>query len=377
VSAGVLRVGVDGRAFSSPAGGVRRYVSELYTAIAEHHPDIEVVAIGAPPDAELPAGIGRRTAIPFPTNLGWMAASIPLAARAAALDVYHAPAYTAPLWGVHPQVLTIHDVSYERRPEWNAYRNDPVRRLFYRASARVADRIVTDSAFSRTEITAAYGIREHRIDVVPLAAGRAFTPGVFDPAGVTGRRLAPYALHVGDLHIRRNVCTVLTAILAARRLHRGAAGLSLVCAGVDRGTRDALVAQARDAGDSDALAILGPVSEAVLVNLYRGAAVLVYPSRYEGFGLPILEAMQCGIPVLGSRSASIPEVVGDAGILLDELDVEQWTAAITSVVTDPRLRADLSKKSIERAAQYSWARTARETVAAFRAAAADMRRSER
>lgn len=376
MSAGVLRVGVDGRAFSSPAGGVRRYVSELYAAIAEHHPDVEVVAIGAPPDAELPAGMRRRPAITFPTNLGWMAASIPLAARGAALDVYHAPAYTAPLWGVHPQVLTIHDVSYERRPEWNAYRNDPVRRLFYRVSAHVADRIVTDSAFSRTEITAAYGVPEHRIDVVPLAAGRAFTPGPFDPAGITGRR-APYALHVGDLHIRRNVCTVLAAILAARRSDAGTAGLSLVCAGVDRGTRDALVTQAREAGDPEALAILGPVSEAVLVNLYRGASLLVYPSRYEGFGLPILEAMQCGIPVLGSRASSIPEVVGDAGILLDELDVEQWTAAITAVVSDPRMRADLSKKSIERAALYSWARTARETVAAFRAAAAGTRKPGR
>jgi glycosyltransferase involved in cell wall biosynthesis len=377
VSAGVLRVGVDGRAFSSPAGGVRRYVSELYSAIAEHHPDIEVVAIGAPPDADVPAGIRRRHAMSFPTNLGWMAASIPLAARGAALDVYHAPAYTAPLWGVHPQVLTIHDVSYERRPEWNAYRNDPVRRLFYRVSARVADRILTDSAFSRTEITAAYGIPEHRIDVVPLAAGRAFTRGIFDPAGISSPLRAPYALHVGDLHIRRNVCTVLAAILKARRSGRGTAGLSLACAGVDRGTRDALIAQARDAGDSDALVILGPVPEAVLVNLYRGAAVLVYPSRYEGFGLPILEAMQCGIPVLGSRAASIPEVIGDAGILLDELNVDQWTAAITAVVTDRRVRADLSRKSIERAAQYSWARTARETVAAFRAAAGDRRRPSR
>ena len=97
-------------------------------------------------------GIHRHGAIPFPTNLGWMVASIPLAARSAALDVYHAPAYTAPLWGVHPQVLTIHDVSYERRPEWNAYKNDPFRRLFYRLSARAADRIVTDSQFSKREI---------------------------------------------------------------------------------------------------------------------------------------------------------------------------------------------------------------------------------
>lgn len=371
MSARVLRVGVDGRAFSSPAGGVRRYVSELYAAIAEHHPDVEVIAIGAMPHAALPVGVRRRRAVAFPTNLGWMAASIPLAVRGAGLDVYHAPAYTAPLWGVHPQVLTIHDVSYERRPEWNAHRNDPVRRRFYRISALVADRIVTDSAFSRAEITAAYGIPASRIDVVPLAAGRSFTPGAFDPAAAPGSVRAPYALHVGDLHVRRNVCTALGAVLRARRAHPTTARLSLVCAGVDRGTGSALVAQARDGGDAGALAVLGPVSEPALINLYRGAALLVYPSRYEGFGLPILEAMQCGIPVAGSRAASVPEVVGDAGILLDELDVEQWTQAIITIVSDAVVHADLSNKSIERAALYSWERTARETVAAFRAAVAD------
>ena len=311
-----LRVGVDGRAFASPAGGVRRYVRELYTAIAQHDPDIEVVAIGAPPDAELPAGAPSGTdAIPFPTNLGWMLASMPLAARRAALDVYHAPAYTAPLWGVHPQVLTIHDVSYERRPEWNAYRNDPVRRLFYRTSARVADRIVTDSGFSRTEISLAYGIPEPRIDVVPLAAATTFTPGEFEAANAGAAVRRPYALHVGDLHIRRNVRTALAAVLSLRRADPRTASLSLVCAGVDRGTAPELIAQAREAGDPEALAILGVVPDSRLLNLYRGAELLVYPSRYEGFGLPILEAMQCGIPVIGARAASMPEVVGRRGRL--------------------------------------------------------------
>jgi alpha-1,3-rhamnosyl/mannosyltransferase len=373
VSAGLLRVGVDGRAFTSPAGGVRRYVSELYSAIARHHPDVEVLAIGASRDAAIPRGVQRRDAVSFPTNLGWMAASIPLAVRGARLDVYHAPAYTAPLWGVHPQVLTIHDVSYERHPEWNAYRNDPLRRLFYRVSARAADRIVTDSTFSRDEITAVYGIPESRIDVVPLAAAPAFSPGTFDPSALPAGVRRPYALHVGDLHVRRNVCTALAAVLRARREHADTAGLSLVCAGVDRGTGEALTAQAREAADPDALRMLGPVSEAALVNLYRGAALLVYPSRYEGFGLPILEAMQCGTPVAGARAASLPEVIGDAGVLLDARDVEQWTRAIVRIVAEPLARAELSQRSLARAAQYSWERTACATVAAFRAAAGGRR----
>src|SRR4029453_16628472 len=127
-----FRIGVDGRGFASPAGGVRRYVSELYTSMAHIAPDVDLVAIGAPTGAALPPNATVRPARAFPTTLGWMAASLPLAVRGAGLDVFHAPAYTAPLWGVHPQAVTIHDVSYERRPEWNAYRNDPFRRPFYR-----------------------------------------------------------------------------------------------------------------------------------------------------------------------------------------------------------------------------------------------------
>ena len=276
---------------------------------------------------------------------------------------------------MHPQVLTIHDVSYERRPEWNAYRNDPVRRLFYRTSARVADRIVTDSGFSRTEISLAYGIPEPRIDVVPLAAATTFTPGEFEAANAGAAVRRPYALHVGDLHIRRNVRTALAAVLSLRRADPRTASLSLVCAGIDRGTRAELILQAREAGDPEALTILGVVPDSRLLNLYRGAELLVYPSRYEGFGLPILEAMQCGIPVIGARAASVPEVVGPAGVIVDELDVEQWTAAILSVLVDPCVHAELARKSLEHAATYSWQRTARETVAVFHAAVASTRRA--
>ena len=365
-----LRIGVDGRAFASPAGGVRRYVSELYRAIHEIDPTVEVVAIGADAGMTLPKGVSRRGAIALPTNLGWMAASLPLAAQGAGLSVFHAPAYQAPLWGVHPLVLTIHDVSYARHPEWHPYRNDPFRRAFYRQSARGADRIITDSEFSRSEIAAAYGSLPERIAAVPLAASPIFTPGVCELDSLPAAVRQPYALHVGDLHARRNLKTALEAILAVRRLrdldssHQpGINAPILVCAGIDRGVAASLRDEVTRATDPDALVLTGPLDDALLLNLYRGASMLLYPSRYEGFGLPVLEAMQCGIPVVASRAASLPELTGDAAVLLDPDDVEAWSQAIVEMVEDASRRGALSAAGIRRAAEFSWARTASETLA--------------
>lgn len=375
-----LRIGVDARAFRSPAAGVRRYAGEIYSRLART-PGLEITAIGAGPGDDLPAGVGRRSAPSFPSNLGWTALSLPLAVRGAGIDVFHAPAYTAPLWGVHPAAVTIHDVSYERVPEWNAYKDDAARRWFYRRAALAADRVITDSAFSRTEIAAAYAIDPARITVVPLAAAEAFTPGPFDaslaPAGVR----QPYVLHVGDLQVRRNLTTALAAVLRLRRWGRGstrsvddtAANLTLVCAGVDRGVGVDLKVQAGAAGDSKALRLAGAVGDAALVNLYRGAAALVYPSRYEGFGLPLLEAMQCAIPVVAANSSSLPEVVGGAGPIVEPLDAAAWEAALRGILSSAQRAAELSAASRARAAQFSWQRTAEGTLAALRACAGGSR----
>jgi alpha-1,3-rhamnosyl/mannosyltransferase len=366
-----VRIGIDGRAFTSAAGGVRRYVTELYAAMLAADPSIEIVAIGAgtPP---LLARITQRNAFAFPTNLGWMAASLPLAVRGAGLDVFHAPAYQAPLWGVHPLVLTIHDVSYARHPEWHPYKNDPFRRAFYRRSAQSADRILTDSDFSRSEITAAYGISPDRIHVVPLAAAPRFTPGSFRPSIAPAGVREPYALHVGDLHERRNLKTALQAMLAVRRMLRlpSAARLpSFVCAGIDRGVADELRDEAVRAADPDAIVLTGVLPDDTLLNLYRGASMLLYPSRYEGFGLPVLEAMQSGIPVVAARAASIPELTGEAAVLLDPLDVDAWSRAIVETLEDATRRDKLITAGLAQAARFSWRRTAAETLSVFRSAA--------
>lgn len=370
----MIRIGIDGRAFASPAAGVRRYVAGLVGGLLALGEPLEIVALGGADSKALPRGVGHMAEAPHPpTNLGWMWVGLPRAGARAGVDIIHAPAYTAPFWAGVPVVLTIHDVSYQRHPEWFPYRRDVFRRAFYRHSARAAAHILTDSSFSASEIAAAYGIPASRLTVAPLGVDAHFAPARPGapcewPAGVR----APFLLHVGDLHERRNLGVAVEAVLAARR-HSGTTTLSLVLAGVDRGVGDALSATALRAGAADAVVRLGSVGEEQLRTLYRCATALVYPSLYEGFGLPVLEAMASGTPVIASRAASIPEVLADAGLLLDPLDVDGWTAAIVHIVNDEEQRKRMSAAGLGRAAGFTWERTARATLDVYRRTLRDRR----
>ena len=165
---------------------------------------LELVALGGAGES-LPAGV-QHVAERWhpPTNLGWAAVGLPRAARRAHVDLIHAPAYTAPLHSAVPVVLTIHDVSYERHPERYPYRRDWVRRAFYRRSARAAAHILTDSEFSRGEIAAAYDISPDRLTVAPLGVAADFDEGGASAAPLPAGIVAPFLLHVGDLHERRD-----------------------------------------------------------------------------------------------------------------------------------------------------------------------------
>jgi glycosyltransferase involved in cell wall biosynthesis len=364
----MLRIGIDGRAFASPAAGVRRYVNGLTRALLALGEPLEIVALGGRESSALPVGVGHVAEPPHPpTNLGWTLIGLPRAARRTAVDVIHAPAYTAPFWSPVPVVLTIHDVSYERYPQWYPYRRDWARRAFYRRSAYAASHILTVSRFSATEIAAAYRIPAERMTVTPLGVDDGFAPANPDfpgelPAGVT----PPYLLHVGDLHERRNLAMLVEAVLAARPHFAALPALSLVLAGADRGVGDAVCAIAARAGAADAVVRLGPVSEKRLRTLYRGAIALAYPSLYEGFGLPLVEAMACGTPVIASNTASMPEVLGDAGMLVDPADAQAWTRAIIDVVNNEQTRGRLRTAGLRRAADFTWERTARLTLDVYR-----------
>jgi len=367
-----LRIGIDGRAFASPAAGVRRYIKGLTRALLALGEPLELVSLGGVDTSVLPPGVGHVAEPPHPpTNLGWTLVGLPRAARRAGVDVVHAPAYTAPFWSPAPVVLTIHDVSYERHPEWYPYRRDWARRAFYRRSAHVASEILTVSMFSATEITAAYGIPPERLTVTPLGVDGAFVASDPRRRGDLPRAvIQPYVLHVGDLHERRNLVMLVGAVLSARRQSKAAQALSLVLVGTDLGVGDTVSALAARAGAADAVVRLGSVNERRLRALYQGSVALAYPSFYEGFGLPLIEAMACGTPVIASNVASMPEVLGGAGILIDPADEGAWTQTILDLLSGGETRVRLREAGLRRAADFTWERTARLTLDVYRRALA-------
>ena len=369
-----LRIGFDGRAFAWPVGGVRRYATELTRALGEVAPELQLIAIGDAADARRPSGMRVVSARAYlPTNLGWSLTALPRTARKARLDVFHAPAYTAPVWGVHPLVVTIHDVSYERQPDWYPYWRDPARRMFYRHSACVADRVITDSDFSRREIEAAYELDDSRVRVVPLGVSSSFMPKNGRPLHGAAAGWRPSILHVGDLHPRRNVGLLVEALAELRARHPALVDTQLVFAGRRRaGVQDVrTLAAAR--GLSDAIRFVFDPDEATLIALFQNASVFAYPSLYEGFGLPLLEAMACGLPVVASTAGAVPEVVGSAGLLVDPHHPTAWAEALAAVLTSPARALALREAGLRRAAAFSWKRTAEMTLAVYEEVAASTR----
>ena len=361
-----LRVGLDGHAFGSPAGGVRRYVRELTLALVALEPEMQLMAIGAHSGDALPAGVtGVPAGRSLPSNLGWSIDGLPRAIRRTGLDVFHAPAYTAPLWGAHPLVVTIHDVSYARHPEWYPYRIDPVRRWFYRRSAQAADLVITDSEFSRREIEAAYGIPPERIRVIPLGVGPSFAP-MADKRGGRESHRSPTMLHVGDLHARRNLRILIDVLAMLHSREDFLRNTSLVLAGADRGAGADILEHAKALGVANSIRFLPAADDQAVVALMHQADVFAYPSAYEGFGLPPLEAMACGTPVIASKASSIPEVIGDAGMLIAPDDVRGWYDAAVSVLTSEPHAAALRGSGLARAASFTWQRTARQTRDVYR-----------
>ncbi len=274
--------------------------------------------------------------------------------------------YVSPPFSPCPTVVTVHDISYEFFPEYfNPLTRKRMQWLIPR-SARRADHVLTVSEFSRRSIIERYEIPEDRITATLLGASPAFRrldPG--DAQRVTARfgLTRPFILAVGNLQPRKNLERLLHAY--ARLRDESGADIELVLAGQMSWQGHRVQQEARRLGLMDCVRLTGYVSLEELVGLYNRAHIFAYPSTFEGFGLPVLEAMACETPVLTSNTSSLPEVAGDAALQVDPFDVEAIAHGLKRLVEDSSLRARLAALGRQQVRRFNWRRTAEATAIVY------------
>ena len=360
------RLGFDGLFLGQPMTGAGQYATHLWEALQRDAEPFDVRLL-APPEGRV-RGKARK--------LAWEQLGLPREARRTGVDLVHVPYFAAPMWQAVPHVVTIHDVIPLVLPEYGgSTQMRAYLRLVIRTSRR-ARLIVTDSRHARDDIERVLGIPSVRLRVVPLAASKLFQPAVTaqDELAVEAVRrrhqlTRPFVLNVGGYDRRKQLPDLVRGFAAA--LPRLEEPVDLVIVGAPHTDNIALYPPleplVRELGLRERVRAIGFVNEEDKRDLCRAASVFAFTSAYEGFGLTPLEAMACGAPVICSNRTSLPEVVGDAGLLIDPRP-EAIAAALVTTLTDPALRADLARRSVARAALFSWRVTADQTLAVYREA---------
>jgi glycosyltransferase involved in cell wall biosynthesis len=363
-----MRFAVDAHAIGRHLTGNEVYVRSLLNAFAAQDQDDEFVAyVSADSVAlSLPSNIKtRRIALnPF-LRLGF---DLAMKVRADRPDLLHVQ-YTAPIACPVPVVVSVHDVSFLEHPEY--FTRDRAWQLQWtvRRTVHRAAKILTGSDFSRSSILKVYGdLDEDKVVVVPNAAASEFRPIAREVSGALVRDRfkisAPFILSVGDLQPRKNQIGLIRAFA---RLVKAFPQLkqNLVLAGKETWFGEQVHRAARDSGVADRIQFCGFVSDDDLLQLYNACDLFVFPSFYEGFGLPALEAMACGRAVICSHTSALPEVVDGAAILFDPYALDEIVRALADLLLDNELRLRMERLGLQRAAHFSWQKTAQRTLEVF------------
>ncbi len=292
--------------------------------------------------------------------------AIELAGRG--LDVFHSPDFIPPVLASVRRIITVHDLTFLHYPQFLTEES----RRYYAGQVEwavsAADHILADSEATRTDLINMLGVSPGKVTTVYLAASPVYTADYSaDELASTAAELGlanGFILSVGTLEPRKNIPTLLRAYHKLRSTRETAA--PLVLAGGKGWIYDEIFATIADLGLRDHVIHLSGLSDRVLAHLYRLAGVLAFPSHYEGFGLPALEAMHAGCPVVAGNRGSLPEVVGEAGLLLDPDDVDAWAEALGRVLHDKALGSRMAEAGYAQASTFSWGKTAAATMAVYR-----------
>jgi glycosyltransferase involved in cell wall biosynthesis len=363
-----MRFAVDAHAIGRHLTGNEVYVRSLLDAFAALDQDSEFVAYVSSESAEqsISANIQTRriAANPF-LRLGL---DLAMQVRRDRPDLLHVQ-YTAPIGCPVPVVVSVHDVSFLEHPEY--FTRDRAWQLQWtvRRTVKRAAKILTGSEFSKWSILKVYGdLEEDKVVVVPNAAASEFRPLSREAAAAAVEKRfslgATYILTVGDLQPRKNQIGLIRAFA---RLVKAYPQLKqdLVLAGKETWFGDQVHRAARDSGVADRIRFVGFVSDRDLLQLYNACDLFVFPSFYEGFGLPALEAMACGRAVVCSHTSALPEVVDGAAILFDPYSTDQMARAIADLLLDSELKQRMERLGSQRAAHFSWQKTAKRTLEVF------------
>jgi glycosyltransferase involved in cell wall biosynthesis len=371
-------IAFDARKLSGRRGGVGHYVTRLASHLARIAPEFNYVLLTnrqvdaslVPPGFRLAVlGLGLQDGS-WPAKLYapfWMNLQLPRALRRERVDLYHGTNFFMPMRKTCPSVVTVHDVAFVRVPE--AF--DPVYRRYMRwqvsRSVREADHLIAMTEHAKNDISRLFAIDQARITVTYVGIEERCTasPDVSYLADTRNALDLPgrYLLHVGVVEARKNIETLLRASVAP--LRRGLLD-GVVLVGRDGRGADSVRTTAHNLGIEDQVRFLGYVDQRWLVGVYHLAQLLVFPSWFEGFGVPVLEAMACGTPVVASNASALPEVAGDAAILFPPADGAALERALIDVLSQPELHADLRLRGLARAAKFTWSAAAAKHVEVYR-----------
>jgi glycosyltransferase involved in cell wall biosynthesis len=370
----VVRIGIDGRYIQDHYPGIGRYTYNLVSKLPEVAQGAEFVLLHDPRpvntryDVEL---LSRHA------NLEVVTTDIPAVSvqeqyglrsliKTLSLDLLHSPYVIKPYWLPCPSVVTVYDLIPLIYPQYLPHRwTSWVFRAATSVAVRHATQVIAISDSTKTDLTRLFGATQGKTTAIPLAADERFRPLAREQWRDVVRSYAlpeRYALYMGINKPHKNLVFLL------RVFSELGTDATLVLAGKEDPRYPQAREETRRLGLADRVLFLGEIPDADLPALYNGAQAFVFPSLYEGFGLPVLEAMACGVPVVCSNTSSMPEIVGDAAIILDPQDVDAWVATLTEVLNREALRAEMRRKGQERAKMFSWEETARNTWHVYQAA---------